>query len=181
MAAPSLPAELDAGYRVLVDKDHLTEGMPEPTSKAFIAKKPTPAEYQLLINDFLSDAPYVAKCMWRDELMPAKWCLDYDMKYIYLRQVLEWRVEMDHDWSIPVGSRGKELKKHLPPKIWTALEQTYAGAQIKDNWIALERTMELFRQVAAEVGESLGYRYTDELHDQVNAYVDHIRHSGTHN
>ena len=25
--APSLPAELDAGYRILLDKDHLTDGM----------------------------------------------------------------------------------------------------------------------------------------------------------
>jgi hypothetical protein len=38
--------------------------------------------YQTLIQDFFSDAPYVAKCLWRDELLPAKWCLDYDMKYI---------------------------------------------------------------------------------------------------
>src|SRR5262245_54630736 len=34
--APSLPAELDAGYRVLLDKDGLTVGMKKPTYKAYI-------------------------------------------------------------------------------------------------------------------------------------------------
>ena len=174
MAAPALPAELDAGYQVLLDKDHLTDTMLPHTGKAYMPTKPTLEEYQLLINDFLSDAPYVAKCLWRGELMPAKWCLDFDMKHIFLRWMLEWRLEMDHDWSVPVGSLGKGLRKHLPPAIWTALEQTYVGAQTEDNWEALKRTMELFRQVSTEVGDYLGYAYPDKLHQRVSEYVEHI-------
>jgi aminoglycoside 6-adenylyltransferase len=175
VAAPALPAELDAGYRILLDKEHLTDRMRPPTRKAYVPKPPTLVEYQLLINDFLSDTPYVAKCLWRDELMPAKWCLDYDMKHIYLRQMLEWRVEIDLDWSLPVGSLGKGLKKRLPPAIWAALEETYVGAHIGDNWQALMRTMELFHQVSLEVGESLGYPYPEDLHARLSAYVEHIR------
>ena len=181
IAAPVLPAELDAGYQVLLDKDHLTDRLRPPTGRAYVPKPPTHAEYQILINDFLSDAPYVAKCLWRNELMPAKWCLDYDMKHIYLRQMLEWRLEIDYDWSVPVGFLGKGLSKHLPPATWTALEQTYAGAGTADNWIALMRTMELFRQVSVEVGDSLKYPYPDELHQRVTAYVERIRHMGDPN
>jgi len=70
---------------------------------AYVTGPPSLAIYQTLINDFLSDAPYVAKCLRRDELLPAKWCLDCDMKHTYLRQLLEWRMEMDHDWSVPAG------------------------------------------------------------------------------
>ncbi len=174
--AASLPAELDAGYLVLLDKDHLTTGMQPPTGKAYIPKPPTKDVYLLLVNDFLSDAPYVAKCLWRDELLPAKWCLDYDMKHLYLRQLLEWRVEIEHGWSLPVGNLGKGLKKHLPAHIWTALEQTFTGSNMNDNWQALDHTLELFRQVASEVGEDLGYHYPDDLHAQVRAYVEHIKH-----
>lgn len=129
----------------------------------------------MLINDFLSDAPYVAKCLWRDELLPAKWCLDYDMKHVYLRQLLEWRMEIDQGWSVPAGSLGKGLKKRLPPDLWAQVEQTYAGARIADNWEALARTLDLFRRVAVEVGEQLGYAYPHDLHQRVNAYVDQIR------
>jgi aminoglycoside 6-adenylyltransferase len=175
LAQPQLPAELDAGYRILVDKDHLTESMLPPTGMAYVARRPTLIDYQTWVNDFLSDAPYVAKCLWRDELFPAKWCLDYDMKHIYLRQMLEWRVEIEQGWLVPVGSIGKGLKEHLPTDLWNEIERTFAGAQIKDNWEALFRTMELFRRVAIDVGDSLGFAYPDELHQRVRAYVETIK------
>ena len=173
--APSLPAELQAGYRVLLDKDQLTQRMLPPSGKGYVPVQPTNEAFQLLINDFLSDAPFVAKCLWRDELMPARWCLDCDMKHIYLRQVLEWRVEMDHGWQLPVGNLGKGLKKHLPDHLWSALEKTFTGSEITSNWQALEDTMELFRQVAREVGEHLGYPYPEESHARVMEYIRQIK------
>jgi aminoglycoside 6-adenylyltransferase len=173
--APALTAELDAGYRILMDKDNLTEGMKPPTYSAYIPVPPTDEAYQKWIEDFFSDAPYVAKCLLREELLPAKWCLDYDMKHVYLRRMLEWRVEVEHGWSIPVGSLGKGLKKRLPSEIWSQLENSYAGADIADNWDALFRTMALFRQVAIEVGEGLGYSYPHDLDEQVTTYVQKMR------
>jgi aminoglycoside 6-adenylyltransferase len=175
VAAPALPAELDAGYRVLLDKDRLTAPMHAPTFAAYVPAPPSLATYQTLINDFLSDAPYVAKCLWRDELLPAKWCLDCDMKQTYLRQLLEWRMEIDQGWSVPAGFLGKGLKKHLPRDIWDLVEQTYVGARVADNWEALAHTMALFRKVAVEVGEHLEYAYPDDLHRRVRAYVEQIR------
>ncbi|HEX9840252.1 MAG TPA: aminoglycoside 6-adenylyltransferase [Anaerolineales bacterium] len=173
--APALTAELDAGYRILMDKDGLTEGMKPPTYSAYIPVPPTDEAYQKWIEDFFSDAPYVAKCLLREELLPAKWCLEYDMKHVYLRPMLEWRVEVEHGWSIPVGSLGKGLKKRLPSEIWSQLENSYAGADIADNWDALFRTMALFRQVAIEVGEGLGYSYPHDLDEQVTTYVQKMR------
>jgi aminoglycoside 6-adenylyltransferase len=169
--APSLPAELDAGYRILLDKDHLTDGMQFPTYKAYIPIPPTDEVYQTMINDFFSDAPYVAKCLLRGELLPMKWCLDYDMKHLYLRPMLEWLMGLNHNWSLPTGWLGKGLKKKLPSEIWSQLEDTYAGADTADNWEALFRTMALFRQVAMEVGEGLGYDYPLDLDERVMAFV----------
>lgn len=169
--APALPAELDAGYGVLMDKDGLTEGMKPPSYAAYVPVPPTEEAYQKWIEDFFSDAPYVAKCLLRGELLPAKWCLDYDMKHVYLRPVLEWKIGLDHSWSIPVGALGKGLRKRLPPELWSQLEGTYAGADIADNWDALFRTISLFRQVAVEVGEALGYLYPHDLDERVTAYV----------
>ncbi|RPJ22452.1 MAG: hypothetical protein EHM33_23475 [Chloroflexi bacterium] len=173
--ASALPAELDAGYRVLLDKDGLTDGMRPPMYAAYIPVPPTNEEYQKAIEEFFSDAPYVAKCLRRDELLPAKWCLDYDMKHVYLRPMLEWRMELDHNWSVPARVLGKGLKKRLPPEIWSQLEGTYAGADIADNWEALFRTMTLYRQVAQEVGEGLGYAYPFELDRRVTAFVKEMQ------
>jgi aminoglycoside 6-adenylyltransferase len=169
--APTLPAELDAGYRILLDKDHLTEGLRAPTYKSYVPTPPSNETYQKTVNDFFSDPPNVAKCLLRGELLPLKWCLDYDMKHVYLRQLLEWKVGLDYNWSIPVGALGKALKKRLPPEMWSQLEKSYAGADVAQNWEALFHTMSLFRQVAMEVGNKLGYAYPLELDERVTAYV----------
>lgn len=174
-ASSPLPAELDAGYSVLLDKDGLTAQLPPPTYRAYLPQPPTDTEYQTWINDFLTDTPYVAKCLWRDELFPAKWCLDYDMKHVYLLKLLEWRIGVEHDWMIPVGALGKGLRKRLPADLWPAVEACFAGAALVDNWTALDNTMALFRQIAVEVGDALGYRYPQELHARVAAYVTQIQ------
>ena len=118
-----------------------------------------------MISDFFSEAPCVAKRLWRDELLPAKWCLEYEMKHTFLRRMLEWRMERDHGWSALTGSLGKGLKKRLPAEIWKELESTYAGASIADNWEAL------FRRVATDVGDDLGYAYPRDLDRRITAYV----------
>ena len=173
--APALPAEFDGGYHVLLDKDHLTDEMKSPTYRAYIPVPPTEQVYQTMINDFFSDAPYAAKCLLRGELLPVKWCLDYDMKHVYLRPMLEWLMGLQHNWSLPTGWLGKGLKKKLPPELWSQLEATYAGADTADNWQALFRTMALFRQVAMEVGKGLGYEYPLDLDERVTAFVKNMQ------
>ncbi|CAN5791395.1 aminoglycoside 6-adenylyltransferase [soil metagenome] len=175
VADPGLPAELDAGYSVLIDKEHLTEKLQAPTYRAYIPAPPTAEIFQRMVEEFFSDAPYVAKCLWRDELLPAKWCLDYDMKHVYLRPLLEWRVELAHAWSVKIGALGKGLKKRLPATVWAQLEDSYAGAEIDDNWDALFKTIDLFRQVAIEIADHLGYTYPHDLDQRVTAYVQKMQ------
>jgi len=176
--APVLPADLDLGYVVLVDKDDLTAGIGAPTYTAYIPTPPSNEVYQKVIEDFFSDVPYVAKCLRRDELMPAKYCLDFDMKHIFLRQMLDWLMECDRDWSVPTGFLGRGLKRALPPRIWSQMEDTYVGAGIEENWGALFRTLTLFRQVAAEVAEQLGYDYPYDMDRQVVAYAQAVKDAG---
>lgn len=168
---PSLPAELDAGYRVLLDKDDLTCEILAPTFTGYIPAPPDEGTYRTLVNDFFVGVPYVAKCLLRDEVLPAKWCLDYDMRYVYLLPMLEWRMECDHDWSVAPGVNGKGLKSRLPRNIWVELETTYAGAEIEDNWDSLFRMIALFRRVGREVGTYLGYAYPDGLDSRVTEHA----------
>ena len=172
-----LPDDLDVGYAVLVDKDRLFDETRPPTYAAYVPSRPDEDTYLKLVSDFFSVAPVVAKYLWRDELLPAKWCLDYDMKHLHLRPMLEWRMERDHGWSEPTGNLGKGLKKRLPSDIWRELEGTYAGAGIQENWEALFRTMALFARVATEVGDDLGYAYPRDLDRRVGTYVRAIKES----
>ena len=173
--SPVLPADLDLGYAVLVDKDRLVAGIHTPTYTAYIPTPPTNEAYQKVVEDFFSDVPYVAKCLRRDELMPAKYCLDFDMKHNFLRQMLDWRMECDRDWSTPTGFLGRGLKKSLPSEIWSQLESTYVGAGIEENWDALFHTLALFRQVAVEVAEQLGYAYPHDMDRHVVAYAQEVK------
>ena len=174
-ADPVLPPYLDVGYTVLLDKDNLREGLKAPTYRAYIPSPPAEAAYLAVVENFFSDAPYVAKHLWRHELMLAKYSLDTVMKQEYLRQMLEWRMEIDHGWSVKTGTLGKGLKKRLPPEIWAELESTYVGPGIEENWAALYKTIDLFRKVATQVGDDLGYEYPQHLHERVVDYLQRVK------
>ena len=98
------------------------------------------------------------------------------MKVELLLRMLEWRIELDHDWSWKPGVLGRGLKRALPPDLWSAFERTYAGPGIAENWDALFATTALFRRVAREVGQALGYAYPEELDRGVSAYLDEAHH-----
>jgi aminoglycoside 6-adenylyltransferase len=174
-ALPQLPPELDAGYAVLLDKDGLTPGLGAPTSTGYIPAVPDEATYLTLVNDFFIGVPYVAKCLLRDELLPAKWCLDYDMRYVYLLPMLEWRMECDHGWRAAPGNNGKGLKRLLPVETWTELEGTFSAAGIEENWDALFRMIALFRRIGREVGANLGYAYPEDLDRRVTGHARRMR------
>ena len=166
---------LDWGYRVLLDKDGLATRLPAPMRTAHIPKKPTEREYLALIEEFWWEATYAAKNLWRDELVMARYNLDIVMRSELLLPMLEWRIELDRDWSWKPGMAGRGLKRALPPDLWTAFERTYAGPGIPENWDALFATTALFRRVAREVGDALGYTYPQAMDDGVSAYLEAVQ------
>jgi aminoglycoside 6-adenylyltransferase len=97
------------------------------------------------------------------------------MKLGVLRRFLEWRIELDRDWSVRPGAYGRGLKRLLPPDLWNAFERTYVGAGIEDNWDALFATADLFRRVAVEVGEALGHAYPLEVDQGVRSMLEAVR------
>ena len=175
VAAPQLPDDLDVGYTTLMDKDGLATGMQSPTYRAHIPSPPTREEYETRIEVFFHEATYVAKHLWRDDLLAAKYNLDYAMKMVKLRQMLEWRMEIDHGWSVKPGAYGKGLKRYLAPGIWQELESSYVGAGVEENWTALFKTIDLYRRVAIEVGQHLGYDYPHELDRRAVAYLRKVQ------
>ncbi len=174
-ASALLPDGLDLGYRVLLDKEQRTAGWKQPSYQAFIPARPTEAQYQALIEEFWWGTTYVAKSLWRDELVFAKWMLDQDLKLETMRRMLEWRIELDHHWSVKPGIHGRGLKQLLPPDIWSEFAKTYVSLDVEEIWAALDRVIALFRQVAPDVGHALGYTYLQQVDDQVSAYLEAIR------
>ena len=89
--------------------------------------------------------------------------------------MLEWRIEIDHNWSWKPGAVGRGLKKYLDSRTWGEFANTYVGEDIDENWDALFKTTALFRRIALEVGDALGYRYPYDLDERVSSYLQSIR------
>ncbi len=174
-AGPEPDPELDAGYRVLVDKDGLTAELPPPTFNSYIPVRPDEATYLRLVTDFLIGAPYVAKGLLRDQLMPTKWVLDFDMRFNYLIPMLEWRIECDHEWSLATGNLGKGLRAHLSAEVWAEVERTFSDADPESNWESLFAMIALFGRVAQEVAYSLGYAFPEALLTRVAEHAQRMR------
>ncbi len=174
-AVPRLPDEFDAGYRILLDKDGIAARLDPPTYGGYIPHPPSESEYRDVVELVFHEATYVAKHLWRGDLMTAKINMDFNMKVRDLRIMLEWLIEIDHDWTVKPGPWGRRLKSWLRPDLWAELEETYTGAGFEENWQALYRTIALFQKVALEVGECLGYRYPQELHDRAIEYLEWVK------
>ena len=153
----------------------MVEGLRPPTFTADIPTPPTQQAYLTQVEEFFHEATYVVKHLWRDDLLPAKFNLDQMMKQDCLRQMLEWWIEIRHGWSVKPGAYGKGLKKWLPPDLWAELEATYAGADLEENWEAMFKTIALYRKVAIEVGEALGYAYPHEMDNRTMAYFHRVK------
>jgi aminoglycoside 6-adenylyltransferase len=172
---PVLPDMLDVGYRVLLDKDGRASRWEPPTYRAHIPAKPTETEYRDLVEEFWWSMTYAAKSLWRDELVFNRFILEQDIRAGTLRTMLDWRIEIDHDWSLKPGWFGRGLKQLLPAQTWSELESTYVGPDSEESWDALFRLAVLFGRVAREVGELLGYDYPQTVDDQVTAYLKGVR------
>ena len=169
-----LPELLDWGYQPLVDKDGLTSALPAPTYNAHIPRPPTEREYQRLVEEFWWESTYMAKNLWRDDLVFARYNLDVVMRHELLLQMLEWRVEVDRGWAWKPGLVGRGLKAYVSPETWAELEKTWVGAEIAENWTALFRMTALFRRIAREVASALGYTYPAALDQRVTSYLEEV-------
>lgn len=166
VAEHGLSDDLDVGYRVLLDKDRVTVRWPGPTHRAHIPARPTEAEYVALVEEFWWSATYVAKARARGERFFERFVLEIDMTHAVLRRMLEWLVETERDWSWKPGAYGRGLERELPADVAAAV----AAAEG-----TFERTVELFRRVAHDVGDALGYAYPKYADDAVTAYVERLR------
>jgi aminoglycoside 6-adenylyltransferase len=120
------------------------------------------------------DSTYVAKYLWRDDIVAAKWRLN-NLAADGLREVLEWSAAMDRGWSWKPGSIGRGLDKALDPGTRKELIDSYAGGDMDELWESLFRTTALYGKTAIRVGKRLGYEYPSDLDRRVTAYHQTLR------
>lgn len=174
-ALPTLPDELDAGYRVLLDKEGLTASWSSPTYQAYVTQLPSEERYHEVVEMFYLDCIYVAKYIWRGDLNAAHRILNEMLKQEHLRPMLEWRMAIEHDWRLKPGPFMRRIETCLRPDLLEDLAQTYGGIQPDELWNSLYRTRDLMRKVSLEVADVLEFRYPESIEEKAMAYVAEIR------
>lgn len=169
--------EYEDGYRVLVDKDNLTDTLNQPTFQKNIIQKPSKDKYEKLINEFWWNATYVPKYLWRDELPFAASLLGQSIRDKYLKTIIDWYIGIQHNWSINTGVCGKRFKQYLDVKTWSEYESTFATASLEEQWQAFFNAVNLFRRLAKIVADRFGYEYPMLLDNEMSAYYSFIRNT----
>lgn len=154
---------------ILLDKDGNMPKLSEPTDKDYWVKKPSAEFFADCCNEFWWVSTYVAKGLWRQEILYA-----YDHLNIgreMLLTMLEWKVGIESNFSLSVGKNFKYLKSYLDNEIWERLMKTYPSGDYEQVWNSLFETIDLFEQVAIEVASILEYQYPFEDANKVKQYL----------
>ncbi|MEH7306851.1 aminoglycoside 6-adenylyltransferase [Neobacillus drentensis] len=158
---------------ILMDKDHCLPSIPPPTDEDYWVKRPSAEFFADCCNEFWWVATYIAKGLWRREILYAQEHLNQYVRPM-LMKMLEWKVGIQTDFSISVGKCGKYLEGFLSEQSWQELLSTYAKGSYEDVWGALFTMAHLFRTTAMDVAESLNFEYPYEEDKRVTAYLKHI-------
>lgn len=172
---PKLPDMLDAGFRVLVDKDDWASRLPRATGEAYRGSPPTEASYQAVINEFWWEVIYVAKHLARGELLPALYSQECVIRFQCLVPMLEWYAQAVHDRENRVGPHGRGLVRELRPTEVDRLNRTFLGSSVEEGWVGLFETTEYFRAISITVAERLGFTVQDELPNGVESLLRNMR------
>ena len=164
-------------YPVL-DKDGLLSGQNFRDLSTYYPKPPTRKEFEDCCNEFWWCSPYVAKGLWRGEILYAHHMLDEVVRG-ELMKMLVWFIGIRTSFHQNPGKNGKRLKKFLPPELWQLLLNTYAGSEIEATWDALFQACRLFRMTAPVVSEHFRYVYPQQEDDRVFAFLETIKATPT--
>ncbi len=158
----------------LLDKDGILPQFDPPNDSGYLPAPPTAKKYFDCANEFWWCSPYVAKGLWRGEIVYARQMLDLYVRE-QLNKMLVWYIGMRTDFLKSPGKMGKYFEHLLEPELWQMLVNTYSDADYGHTWDALLLMGELFRRVAIPVAERFGFTYPDGEDQRVTAHLRHVR------
>jgi aminoglycoside 6-adenylyltransferase len=163
----------DSQTIVLMDKDGRIGTLPPASDRDYRAKPPTDKAYADCCNEFWWLSAYVAKGLWRREILYAQNLLQYVREQ--LMKMVEWQVGMKSGYAAALGEYGKYAERHLDPERWDKLLATYPVAEYESAWNALFASCDLFRSIALEVAETGGFPYPRGDDARVSAHLARVR------
>jgi aminoglycoside 6-adenylyltransferase len=143
----------DSLTMVLLDKDGIVGPLDPPSERDYLPQPPTAKAFADCCNEFWWVCPYVAKGLWRQEILYAKTMLDQVLRE-QLMKMLAWHIGVQTGFRRNPGKFGKHFQRYLEPEMWRMVEATYAGANYDHTWDALFAMCDLFERIAVPVAGS---------------------------
>jgi aminoglycoside 6-adenylyltransferase len=159
---------LGRGMRVLFAKNRAAA---QPLQlKGAPPTHPTPTEFLAAIHHALIYAERTAKLLRRGDLWRAKLHCDCELKQDLLK-MLEWHARACHGLDYDTWYDGRFLNEWADARALEVLPHTFATYDTGDLWRALFATLDLFRWLAIETAERLGYAYPTEADTHVTQRI----------
>jgi aminoglycoside 6-adenylyltransferase len=159
---------------LLLDKDNCMPEIPISSDKDYWVIPPTKVLFNDCCNEFWWVSTYVAKGLWRKELLYANYHLN-DCVRPMLIKMLEWQIGTETDFSLSIGKCGKYLEKYLSKETWDLLTSTYLNDGYDNIWNSLFICCDLFRESGKLVSKYFGYDYPLEEDRKVTSYLKYIK------
>lgn len=157
----------------LQDKDGIIPALPPASDKDYHIQNPTQKQFNDCCNEFWWVSTYVAKGLWREEIVYALAMLNGPVRNMLI-QMIEWNVCIRTNFSASIGNQGKYLKDHMDPIHWKELLDTYPCARNEEIWEALFAMIKLFRKLAIDVSKQQGFYYDSKEDENISGYLSEI-------
>jgi|HigsolmetaAR201D_1030396.scaffolds.fasta_scaffold07434_4 aminoglycoside 6-adenylyltransferase len=164
------------GARIVLDKDALLQRMMTLVGAPPAKQPPSPEAFSNLVNDFWYHAVWTSKKLRRGELWTAKFACDGYMKRLLLT-MLQWHAQATHGLQSDTWHNGRFLEQWGDPRAVAALADAFAHYNEADVRRALFATMDVFRELASETAERLGYAYPQQADAHATRLVERYLHT----
>ncbi|MFC2064611.1 aminoglycoside 6-adenylyltransferase [Chloroflexota bacterium] len=159
---------------LLLDKDSIIPPLDPPDQRDYLPAPPTSREFDNCCNEFWWVSTYVAKGLWRNEILYALKMVEMVLR-VELMKMLTWLIGQETNFEHNPGKFGRHMQQVLDPSLWDELLKTYPQASSDDIWISLFSMCDLFRSSALQVAGHFGFEYPLEDDQRVTAHLHHVR------
>lgn len=177
-AEQQLLAYCGRGVRVLLDKDgHATRLLDIVPGKTTAIVSPTGDEFRAAVDEFWFLAVWYAKHLRRGEFWHAMTVAGDGRMKTLVRQMLEWHAHVSR--GVEALEDGRYLEEWADPRARRELAGAFAHYDAADLWRSGLATMDLFRWLARETADALGYCYPDHTDARITAWITRCRDEAT--
>ena len=151
-------SDSDGLVKILVDKDNLVTQEIVPDDSNYWLKKPTEREFYDCCNEFWSVSTYVAKGVFRREILFA---LDHFNNILRpeLLRMISWYISFNRGFDFSLGKNYKFINKYLTDKEFNMLLATFEMNGYRKTYQSFKLCCELFKYYSNKVSCLGNYNY----------------------